>query len=334
MRTIFAAGSLLLWLLTPADSDACSVARGVARAVRPAADATEVPLNAHLLVESMPGGDDAQEFLLVKSEGGSEVSVPITAERLPFASQLEGRVRLVPTGGLEPSATYRLCHWPEGAPSPDGGVVVCPDGAEVVTFSTGTEVDVEPPPPATGLSMEVATSDFPDAGFNVFCSGQRRVRGIQVQVPDAGRELLYFARAGDAGIFSATPGAWLPAGIQTVDARAAGVLDCDGKGHVPFAGGFGVPFGTTALEVWTEDEAGNSSAAVTVPLQGDCSTGPFQEPEAAEGDGGPSGCGCSAGAGAVGSGLWLPGLMLGLWFSRGQARTPRRAASPRAPPVG
>ncbi|MGA9525805.1 MAG: hypothetical protein WBV82_30380 [Myxococcaceae bacterium] len=308
MRVLLSAISVLIAavLLWPDRASACSYAVVPGELVLPLDEAQGIPLNArvHVATSNPFGGPD--EFALVLLDGGSDLQVAISVEPLPFASQLEGRVRLTPTSSLVPNAPYAVCHWPQGTWRGDGG---CPESDRIGTFTTGTDAVLSPPPAATGLVFEVADVDFPDAGPNLFCSGPRRVRGVSVHVPDAARQLLFFGRAGDAGIFSAEPGAWLPNGIRTVGGTAAGILACDGEASAPLSS-WGLPTGTTALEVWTEDVAGNASAPVLIPLQGDCTTQP--DSGTGEVDDAPPSSGCS-GAGGGGIAFGLASLAVLFW---------------------
>jgi hypothetical protein len=305
LRTYALAFAVLAIQLWPADALPCTYARRPARSVQPAAGAVDVPLNANIYLSATDAHfDDTAEFALVRLAGGTAVQVPFTLERLPYASALEGRVRLTPSAQLEPNATYAVCHW-LGAEA--YGAPICPEEGLVLTFTTGTQAAGAVPPGASALRLEVAREDLPDAGPNLFCSAPRRVRAITAHVPDAGADVLYFARVGDAGVFSAELGASLSAGIPYPDVTAAGILDCDGSGYVPLSHHWGVPAGTTALEVWTEDGAGNASTPVTVSLHGDCIAGtPDGDTGPTSSNGSPSrGCaGAPGGAAAVGVLAW------------------------------
>ncbi len=272
MRVLLCAVSVIagavvgpLW---PVEASACSFATLPGKLVSPRDLGQGVPLNTKIVVATSGGSGEVEAFQLARLDGGGVVTVPISAERLPFASQTEGRVRLTPENDLQPNSVYAVCHWP--SEPPQIGSEACPSSARIGTFTTGTDLLTTSPAVPDGLQFEVAEVDFPDAGSNLFCSGPRRVRGITVNVPDAGQELLYFGRAGDAGIFSAEPGEWLPNGMSTVDGATAGILACDGQSSVPMVS-WGLPTGTTALEVWTEDVAGNASTPMLIPLSGDCS---------------------------------------------------------------
>ncbi len=299
-------GAALLW---PAESFACSYAQSPGVLALPSDEGLGVPLNAKIHVATRASFSDPGDFALVLLDGSGGVEVPVSVDPLPFASELEGRVRLTPGSDLNPNSTYAVCHWPTGALREDAG---CPQTGRIGTFTTGTDALTSPPPDATGLVFEVADRDFPDAGPNLFCTGPRRVRGISVHVPDAGQPLLFFGRAGDTGIFSAEPGSWLPTGISTADGRAAGILACDGNSSTPSTS-WGLPTGTTALEVWTEDIAGNASAPILVPLNGDCSTLPEEGADDTPDEQPAAGC---SGSGVGFTALSLGALLVLVWRHR------------------
>jgi hypothetical protein len=301
-------------------AEACSYGEGGPLIVQPAAGQADVPLNARVVAEygvnPFRGTSNGPEDLTLERVGADagSVVVPVSYEELEHSAAIPGRVRLVPAAPLEPGTTYILRH-PAAAHWRDGGVLS--------DFTTGSGEDHSPPAAPASFAFRVATSDFPDAGQNLYCNPDVRARAISAELPGSasGDDALYFARIGDAGVFSGERGSWLQSGRSP--GWPAGLVTCDPYRRADFH--WTVAEGTHQVEVWTEDVAGNRSAPITVELHADCSS---VDPGGGDGDGppvdrGPGSFGCQSTRGGGGLLVLPAGLALVLLLRQRARRAAR-----------